>query len=128
MVVDALSGKAEQSLNTIIITQPCMLEDSECLGVGLISHEKANALLSALKVKSSLIEEMKFHQKEDTKLQRIRQNLEKDKSPGFLIDEDGTLRFQNHLCVSDRAELREKILTEAHNTRYSLHALGTKMY
>jgi len=48
MVVDALSRKAQHSLNIIIIRQPCVLEDLERLGVKLISHGSTHALLSAL--------------------------------------------------------------------------------
>jgi len=76
----------------------------------------------------SLLEQIKSHKEEDAKLQRIKQNLERGKFPGFVIDEDGTLRFQNRLCVPDHSELKEKILAEAHNTRYSIHPGGTKMY
>jgi len=39
------------------------------------------------------------NQESDHKLQRIKQILEKGKSPGFVVHEDGTLRFQNCLCV-----------------------------
>jgi len=72
-----LSRKAQLSLNTIIITQSRVLEDLERLGVELISHGSTRALLSALEVQPSLLEGIKSHQKEDVKLQRIRQNLEK---------------------------------------------------
>jgi len=79
-------------------------------------------------VQPSLLEEIKSHQEKDVKLQRIKQNLEKRKSRGFVMDEEGTLRFQNRLCGPDVTELKEKILTGAHNTRYSIHPGGTKMY
>jgi len=128
VVADALSRKAQHSLNTIIITQSRVLEDLERLGVELISHGSSRALLSALEVQPSLLEEIKAHQKGDVKLQRIRQTLEKGRSSGFMEEADGTLRFQNRLCVPNKAELKEKILTEAHNTRYSVHPGGTKMY
>ena len=38
------------------------------------------------------------------------------------------MRFQNHLCVPNKAELEEKILIEARNTQYSVHPVGRKMY
>ena len=69
-----------------------------------------------------------MNQESDPELQRIKQNLEKGKSPGFVVHEDGTLRFQNRLCVPKNGELRKQILEEAHNTRYSVHPGGTKMY
>ena len=128
MVADALSRKAQCSLNTIIITQPCILEDLEQLGAELVSQEATHALLLSLEMQPSLLEEIKSHQEEDAKLQRIKQNLERGKFPGFVVDEDGTLRFQNRLCVPDNSELKEKILAEAHNTRYSIHQGRTKIY
>ena len=74
------------------------------------------------------MEEIRLNQECDFELQRIKQNLEKGKSPGFVIHEDGTLRFQNRLCVPQNEGLRKQILKEAHNIRYSVHLRGTKMY
>ena len=93
MVADALSRKAQHSLNTIMITQPCVLEDLERLGVELVSQEYTCPVV-CLRSTTFFGEEIRSHQEEDVKLQRIKQNLEKGKSPGFLVDEDGTLRFQ----------------------------------
>jgi len=67
-------------------------------------------------------------QESDPELRIIKQNLEKEKSPGFVVHEDGILRFQNRLCVPRNEELRKQILEEAHNTHYSVHPGGTKMY
>ena len=108
MVADVFSKKAQHSLNTIIITQSRVLEDLERLGVELVSHGSTCALLSALEVQSSLLEEIKVNQKEDVKLQRIRQISEKGRSPGFMEEANGTLRFQNRLSVPNKLELKEK--------------------
>ena len=128
MVADTLSRIAQCSLNTIIITQPRILEDLERLGVELVTQESTHALLFSLEMQPSLLEEIKSHQEEDVKLQRVKQNLERGKFPGSVVDEDGTLRFHNRLCVPDHSELKEKILAEAHNTRYSIHQGRTKIY
>ncbi|WMV57976.1 hypothetical protein MTR67_051361 [Solanum verrucosum] len=37
---------------------------------------------------------------------------------------DGVLRYQGRICVSKVRELRKQILTEAHDTRYSIHPAG----
>ena len=68
-----------------------------------------------------------MNQESDRKLRRIKQNLEKGKDPGFVVHEDGTLRFQNRLCVLQNEELRKQILEKAHNTRYSVHPGGIEM-
>jgi len=74
------------------------------------------------------MEEIKACQKDDAKLERIRRNMALGKLPGFVVHEDRTFRFQNRLCVPDKEEIKRKILEEAHNTRYSVHPGGTKMY
>jgi hypothetical protein len=46
----------------------------------------------------------------------------------FCIHEDGSLRFGNRLCVPNDPNLKEEILSEAHNIGYTVHPGGTKMY
>ena len=41
---------------------------------------------------------------------------------------DGVLPYQSRLCVPDVGELRKHILAEAHNTRYFIYPVATKMY
>ena len=47
---------------------------------------------------------------------------------GFFVDDDGTMRFQNRLCVASMDESKEKILKEAFNTRYAVRLGGMNMY
>jgi len=68
-----------------------LLRALEDLGIQLESHEQANAQLSVLTLQPSIVEEIWMNQESDPKLQRIKQNLEKRKSPGFVVHEDGTL-------------------------------------
>ena len=57
-----------------------------------------------------------------------KKSWEREKSLGFVVHDDRTLRFQNRLCVPKNMELRKKILEEAHNTQYSVHAGDIDMY
>ena len=41
---------------------------------------------------------------------------------------DGSLYFRNRLCVPPNNELKKKFLYEAHNTVYTMHLGGNKMY
>uniref|UniRef100_M1A290 Gag-pol protein n=1 Tax=Solanum tuberosum TaxID=4113 RepID=M1A290_SOLTU len=41
---------------------------------------------------------------------------------------NGTLRCQGKLCVPNVDGLCERILAEAHSSRYSVHPSSTKMY
>ena len=46
----------------------------------------------------------------------------------FSVKEDGSLYFQKRLCVSADNELKKKLLYEAHNTVFTMHLRGNKMY
>ena len=46
----------------------------------------------------------------------------------FLDKEAGSLYFQNRLCVLDDKELNKKLLFKAHNTVFTMHPRGNKMY
>ena len=50
------------------------------------------------------------------------------KAPKFSADDEGVLWFDGRLCVPNVEELKLTILKEAHDTPYSIHTGGTKMY
>jgi hypothetical protein len=54
--------------------------------------------------------------------------VESGASSKFCIHEDGSLRFGNRLCVPNDPDLKGENLSEAHNTVYTIHLGGTKMY
>jgi hypothetical protein len=65
---------------------------------------------------------------EDEKIQEIKHNIKEEKSLGFLEDEKGVLWYKGRICVSNVKELKDKILREAHESAYSIHPGGNKMY
>ena len=46
----------------------------------------------------------------------------------FSLAEDGTLLHKGRICVPKDEEMRKQILSEAHETPYSVHPGATKMY
>ena len=44
------------------------------------------------------------------------------------MKEARSMYFQNRLCVPDDNELKKKLLFEAHNTVFTMHPGGNKMY
>ena len=81
--------------------------------------------LSTLTLQPLIVGEILVNQENDPELWAIKQNIEKGNSLGFVVHEDGTLRFQNRVCMPKNVELRKSILEEAHNTRYLVHPRGT---
>jgi hypothetical protein len=48
--------------------------------------------------------------------------------PDFLEDEEGVLWYKEMIFVPNVKELKDKILHEAHESSYSIHPEGNKMY
>ncbi|GKG04165.1 retrotransposon protein, putative, ty3-gypsy subclass, partial [Tanacetum coccineum] len=57
----------------------------------------------------------------------IVQNVE-DKHTEFSVDDDGIVWFKDRLCVPNDQALREKVVTEAHSSPFTIHPGSTKMY
>ena len=110
-----------------MITQLNLLRELVDFGVQLVSYRQASVPLLALTLQAFIVEEIWVNQENNLQAQRIKQNLEREKSLGFVVHENGTLRFQNRLYVPRNEELKKQILEETHNTRYSVHPGGTKM-
>ena len=64
----------------------------------------------------------------DTVLQKRAKSVVAGQTPGFSKDQFGTLRFRGRICVPNEADLKQKILSEAHESSYSIHPGGGKMY
>ena len=78
--------------------------------------------------KSSLVVEVKEKKEINPILLELKGAVNNQRVEVFYQRGDGVLRYQGRLCVPDVRELREHILAEAHNTRYSIHPGATKMY
>jgi hypothetical protein len=67
-------------------------------------------------------------QVEDEKVQEIKPNIKEERSPGFSEDEEGVLWYNRRIYVSNVKELKDKILHEEHESAYSVHPGGNKVY
>jgi sortase (surface protein transpeptidase) len=81
-----------------------------------------------MEVGSNLLQEIQRGQLEDEKIQEIKRNIKDEKSPGFSEDDEGVLWYKGRICVPNVKELKEKILHETHESAYSIHLGGNKMY
>jgi hypothetical protein len=81
-----------------------------------------------MEVGSNLLQEIQKGQVEDERIQEIRCNIKEEKSPGFSEDEEGVLCYKGRICVPNLKELKAKILREVHESAYSIHPGGNKMY
>jgi hypothetical protein len=88
----------------------------------------ANTEVVEMEVGSSLLQDIRRGQVEDEKIQEIKRNIKEEKSPGFLEDDEGVLWYKWRICLPNAKELKDKILREAHESAYSIHPGGNKMY
>ncbi|WVZ93943.1 hypothetical protein U9M48_039892 [Paspalum notatum var. saurae] len=80
------------------------------------------------KAEPTLEQEIREQQKDDEKLQKIRELLKLGNAPHFREDEHGTLWYKNRICVPNVDRIRKLSLSEAHDTAYSIHPDSTKIY
>ncbi|XP_070057110.1 uncharacterized protein [Nicotiana tomentosiformis] len=81
------------------------------------------------RAESSLVTEVKEKQYSDPMLVHLKEGIHKHKTTTLSLGmDDGTLRYQGRLCVPNVDGLWERIMAEAHTSRYSVHPGSTKMY
>jgi hypothetical protein len=124
VVANALSRRSHVS-QLLMDSMPLELcEEFDKLNLRIIANTEA----MEMEVGSSLLQEIRRGQVEDEKVQKIKRNIKEEKSSGFLEDDEGVLWYKRMICVTNGKELKDKILCEAHQSAYSIHPGGNKMY
>jgi hypothetical protein len=81
-----------------------------------------------MEVGPSLLQEIQKGQLEDKKIQEIKHTIKEEKSLRFGEDYQGVLWYKGRIHVPNIKELKDKILHEAHESTYSFHLGGNKIY
>ena len=102
--------------------EPC--NKFERLNLGFVAHTKE----VMMEVEPTLEQDIRKGQKEDKKLQEIKELMEEGKAPDLRIDDQGTLWLKDRICVPNLQHLRDLILKEAQDFTYSIHHRSVKMY
>ena len=97
------------------------------LGVRLMSISDSGVTVQN-GAESCLVVEVKKKQESDPILLELKSAVNNQRVDIFSQGGDGVLRYKGRLCVPNVGELRQHILAEAHNSRYSIHPGATKMY
>ncbi|XP_073363219.1 uncharacterized protein [Aegilops tauschii subsp. strangulata] len=124
MVGDALSHKPA-SLNAMMESLPPEFQE-EITQLNLVNVD--TGISNMMDVTPTLEDEICRAQSDDPVLEKHVNRMLEGKTQDFSKDQQGTLRFRGRICVPDQADLRKKILTEVHESSYSIHPGGTKMY
>jgi hypothetical protein len=124
VVADALSRRSQVS-QLMVDSMPIELCDEfDKLNLRIVVNTEA----MEMEVGSSLLQEIRKGQLEDEKIQEIKRNIKEEKSPGFSEDGEGVLWYKGRICVPNVKDLKYKMLCEAHESVYSIHPGGNKVY
>jgi hypothetical protein len=124
VLADALSRRSHVS-QLVVDSMPFELcEEFDKLNLRIV----VNTEVMEMEVGSSLLQEIRRGQLDDEKVQEIKRNIKEEKLPGFSEDGEGVLWYKGRICVPNVKELKGKILCEAHESAYSIHPVGNKMY
>jgi hypothetical protein len=83
---------------------------------------------TVMEVESTLEQEIHKVQESDEKIKKIKTQINLGKASDFKEDEQGKIWFKKRICVPEIEHLRQFILSEAHDSAYSIHPGSIQMY
>ena len=75
----------------------------------------------------TLVEVVKKWQPEDSYLWKIYEKMEVNPKPNFTL-QNGDLEFRGYFYIPIISEIKRQVLEESHNTKFTMHPGGMKMY
>jgi ribonuclease HI len=124
VVADALSRKIQVNM---LAAHPMSFElakEFDKLSLGFLNNTQG----VTVELEPTLEQDIRKGQKDDKKINEIRQLIIDGKGPNFREDAEGVIWFKDRLCIPDIKSIRKLILKEAHETSYSIHPGSEKMY
>ena len=84
--------------------------------------------LNELRVQYTLGDRIRQAQPSCPEIQYFLGVMKKGKCKDYRLDEQGTVMYKDRICVPTDMALRNEILSEGHDSKYSIHPGSTKMY
>jgi hypothetical protein len=124
VVADALSRKSQVNMLAAHPMSYELANEFNRLSLGFLNNTQG----VIIELEPTLEQDIRKVQKDDEKINEIRQLIIDEKGKDFHEDAKGVVWFKDRLCVPDIKSIRELILKEAHETTYSIHPGSEKMY
>jgi hypothetical protein len=124
VVADPLNRRSHVSQLVVDSMSFELCEEFDKLNLRIVANTEA----MEMEVGSSLLQDIRRGQLEDEKVQEVKRKIKEEKSPGFSEDDEGVLWYKGRICVPNIKELKDKILHKAHESVYSIHPGGNKIY
>jgi hypothetical protein len=61
-------------------------------------------------------------------LEKLKEKTQEKEGNDFHSDKEGLLCFRGRCCVSNQEDIKQEILAEAHQSKFSMHSEETKIY
>jgi hypothetical protein len=124
VVADALSRKNHCNCITVKPMDYSLCYELEKLNIEIVQQGQ----LTNITVKSTIKDQIISAQRSNFDIGHIKEKVRTGQQTNFSIDDTDVLWFKNRLVVLKVLKLRQLILDEAHNTRFSIHPESNKMY
>ena len=126
MVVDALSRKSLH-MSLMMIEEHKLLEEFRDLNIS-VSLQPHCIYASELRIECDLKNQIRQAQENHEFLKSLKNRIQTEQLEHFHVDQKGTVTYEGRLCVPNNEKLRNKILSGAHCSKFTIHAGTTKMY
>jgi hypothetical protein len=124
MVADALSRKSQVNMLAAHSMSFELAKEFDRLSLGFLNNTQG----VTIELEPTLEQDIRKGQKDDEKINEIRQLIIDGKGLDFREDAEGVVWFKDRLCVPNITSIQKLILKEAHETAYSIHPGSEKMY
>jgi hypothetical protein len=124
VVADALSRKNHCNCMTVKPMDYSLCYNLEKLNIRIVQQGQ----LTNVTIESTIKDQIISAQRKNFGIAHIKEKVRIGQHTDFSIDDTDVLWFKNRLVVPKVLELRQLILDEAHNTRFSIHPGSNKMY
>jgi hypothetical protein len=124
VVADALSRKSQVNMLAAHPMSYELAKEFDRLSLGFLNNTQG----VTVELEPTLEQDIRKGQKDDEKINEIRQLIIDEKGLDFREDAEGMVWFKDRLCVPDIKSIRGLILKEAHEITYSMHPGSENMY
>ncbi|XP_021759584.1 uncharacterized protein LOC110724473 [Chenopodium quinoa] len=125
---NALRRKSEHSMNVMVVPDQLCVEFQK-MNLEVMEHGEVTRMLNVLVIQPSIYDEIRESQLEDEKLKAIKKKIDEGQVLDFTIGDERSIRLKGRWCVpQSRRDLKQRLTEEAHNSPYSMHPGGDKLY
>ncbi|XP_051140004.1 uncharacterized protein LOC127257607 [Andrographis paniculata] len=128
VVTDALSRKPRHKLGSMLVADE-LCQDLARIEIEVFERGMTRGYFQMMQVEPEIYDHIRAAQMEDNKMVELAIKVLCSQTQNFNITLDISLRFHGRWCIpKDRSDFKEQIMSEAHNTPFSVYLGGIQMY